>query len=153
MKFSALCLDANVFVASVMPHEEGHEAALSLMSLVHENGWSLYGPAILPSEVVSNLYRKYRDGDLSEEKKDEAEDMFFQLPLLLQWKPSLLKKAQAIAAKLGLRRIYDCSYLAVAMEKKIPLVTFDRELVQKGKSVYAGLMSVEAFLKAQSTPN
>ena len=147
MKFSAVCLDANVFVASFMPHEEGYAAALRLMELVHEKGWPLYEPAVLPSKVISNLHRKRMEGDLSPDRREEAEDLFFQLPILLQWKPDILKKAGRIAEKLHLKRIYDCSYLAVAMGRGIPLITFDRELLQKGRSVYSGLMSVEDFNK------
>lgn len=150
MKFSAVCLDANVFVASLMPNEEGHEAALNLMAFVHENGWPLYEPAILPSEVFSNIHRKCMEGDLSTERKEEAEELFFQLPLLLQWKPELLRKAGRIASKLGLKRIYDCSYLAIAMSQKIPLITFDRELLQKGRTLYAGLKSVDEFVDSIS---
>lgn len=150
MKPPAVCLDANVFLASLMPLEEGHEQALRLMEIVQEQGWAMYEPAILPSEVLSNIHRKYMEGDLSDTQKEEMEDLFFQLPLLLQWKPSLMKKASRMASKLAFKRIYDCTYLAVAVGNKIPLVTFDGELLKKGRSIYSSVLTVGEFLRSEN---
>jgi predicted nucleic acid-binding protein len=150
MRTPALCLDANVFVSALMPHEREHEDALCLLETVQEQGWALFEPAILPSEVVSNIHRKFMEGDISEHQREKAAELFFQLPLLLQWKPALMIQAIRIASELSLRRIYDCTYVAVAMKKRIPLVTLDRELLEKGKAVYPSLHTVEGFLKSVS---
>lgn len=143
-----ICLDANVFVAAMLPSEGGHPAALDVLKKVHEFQIPLYEPAVLLFEVASVIHRKKMAGEMRGDEAEEVLDLFYQLPLLLQWQPGILKKGSQLAAQFGLKRIFDCTYLSVAQLRDIPLVTFDEELIKKGKKVFRHLQSVPEFLES-----
>jgi predicted nucleic acid-binding protein len=141
-----LCLDANIFIAAMVPGEEDHDAALEVLRIVQENDIPLYEPAVAVFEVVSAFYRKTLLGELNPQESERLNDLFFQLPLLLQWQTSLMKKASKIAAELSFKRLYDCTYLAVASAREMPFVTLDAELAKKGRRIHGKVHSPASFL-------
>ena len=56
------------------------------------------------------------------------------------------KEVMKLAAELKLT-FYDASYLQVAKRMGIPLVTEDKELLEKAKNVSVKALNVEKFLK------
>lgn len=147
MMTKELCLDANIFVSAVIAVEETHEKALELFETIDRQTIPLYEPAVVVFEFSQSLHRKREEGIVSPRLQDEILDFFFELPLLLQWQSSLIKRALASARNLSFRRTYDCAYLAVAMARDIPLVTEDQELLKKGRKIYRKLYSLDDFLR------
>src|SRR5262249_54361282 len=94
---SQICLDANIFIAAMVPEDEDHDAALEVLKKVLEREFALYEPAVVLFEVVSAFHHKVQLGELTKEEEERLTDLFFQLPLLLQWQPVLMKKAIRIA--------------------------------------------------------
>ena len=141
-----LCLDANIFIEAMVPGGGDQDAALEVLKVVHENDIALYEPAVVVFETASAFHRKVLLGELTPEECDRLSDLFFQLPLLLQWQSSLLKKSAKLAAELSLPRLSDCAYLALASMREIPLVTLDEDLIKKGRKVYGRVQSPAAFL-------
>ncbi|OGP14277.1 MAG: hypothetical protein A3I75_06705 [Deltaproteobacteria bacterium RIFCSPLOWO2_02_FULL_50_16] len=140
------CLDANVFVSCLTP-EEDHEESLQLVKILSEQDVSLFEPSLVIFEVVSVLRRKVLLKEITQIQMDKAVDLFFQLPLLLQWQDYILKKAGRFSRKLGLKNVYDSSYLAVAQAREIPLITLDKDFHKKGQKVYKNLFSVREYLR------
>lgn len=142
-----ICLDANVFISAFIPLEANHENSSKLIELVKTKQIILFEPAIVISEVVSAIHRKIMQDELVSDKGEPLIDLFFQLPLLLQWQAGLMKKSARLASDLSLKRIYDCTYLAVAMAREIPFVTLDDEFIKKGRSLYRQIHTVKSFVK------
>lgn len=148
MKVAEICLDANVFVAS-LTHEPDQEACLELMNRLDVDQTALFEPALLVFEVTSSLRKKQALGNLLPDEAEEGLGIFFNLPLLLQWQDFLMKKSLQISNQLRLKNAYDSCYLAVAMTREIPLVTLDLEFKKKAQSHYKKIFTVEEFLRQQ----
>ncbi len=145
---SEICLDANVFITAMIPEEDGHEASFKIIQMIQERDIPLFEPAIVLFEVISILHRKVSMGELEKEEGEELADLFFQLPLLLQWQPALMKKAVHFARELGLKKIYDCTYLAVAQAREIPLITLDQEFIKKSRKIFRKIQSAREFMES-----
>lgn len=141
-----LCLDASILVASVTPQEPGHQAAIELIQHILQHDIALFEPALVCFEVVSAVSRKNRAGDLTDDEASRVSDFLFQLPLLLQWQQDILERARRYARELSFKNIYDCTYLAVATGREIPLVTLDEELIVKGRRIFKQVYSPAEFL-------
>lgn len=148
MKVAEICLDANVFVAS-LTHEPDQEVCLELMNRLDLAQTALFEPALLVFEVTSSLRKKQVLGNLLPDEAEEGLGIFFNLPLLLQWQDFLMKKSLQISNQLRLKNAYDSCYLAVAMTREIPLVTLDLEFKKKAQSYYKKIFTVEEFLRQQ----
>lgn len=146
-----LCLDANIFLAALNAKENEHSTSLDLLKLIESEGITLFEPALVVFEVVSVLHRKVMLEEMEVEDFEKLADTFLQLPLLLQWQPVILKLAAQMAKNLSLQNTYDCTYLAVASLRQIPLITFDEELIRKGKKNYKKILSAHEFMHENET--
>lgn len=147
MSVREICLDANILLSAFVDSEGSHAAALEVLDWVEKNSVPLYEPALVVFEFSSVLHRKRLEGLIGQREMEQILDFFFQLPLLLQWQSSLIKKTLQSARHLSLRRAYDCSYLAVAIGRDIPLVTEDQELLKKGRRLHRHIYSLDDFLR------
>lgn len=87
----------------------------------------LVAPALLRVELVSSLLKYVRVGLLPAEHLLPASRQIGQL--VESWVPdeALLPAATGVALKHN-HKIYDCLYLALALERRQPLATADRRL-------------------------
>ncbi len=146
MKASEVCLDANIFVAS-LTREPAQESCLELMQHIEQHQSALFEPALLVFEVTSSFRKKQLRGELNGAEAERGLEIFFNLPLLLQWQDFLMQKSIRFAEQLKFKNTYDSAYLAVAETRGIPLVTLDAELQAKGKRLYRDIYTPEQFLR------
>lgn len=146
-----VCLDANILVACLTP-EPQQAACLRLMDYLYTEQIVLMAPALIVFEVSSSLQRKFLGREVTKKTYQQALNLFFELPLFLQWQDHLLKKAAEFARRLHFKNIYDTSYLALACNRGIPLITLDKELLRKGRSVCPDIETVQSFLVRSSHP-
>ena|SRR3989338_5441537 len=142
-----LCLDANVLIASMTAREVHHRSALQLMKIIQDRQIVLYEPALLLYEVVATLYRRKISGEITAAEVEEFVDHFYQLPILFQWKPAVIQQASEVAEKLSLKRMYDCTYLAIAQLRNIPLITLDEQLIRRGRKCFPKIQTPAEFLE------
>ena len=88
-------------------------------------GNSLLAPELLFAEAANALWAMRQRGDINDSEFDEAVETLRVAPVstprsLLQLMPA----ASRLAADLG-HPIYDCFYLALAMQERAPLITAD----------------------------
>ena len=140
-----VCLDANIFV-SCFVREHDHDACLNLFSLLRERDFIFYEPALVGFEITSVLRKKVRLGEITKGEADQALDLFCDLPLLLQWQPSLLAKSLKQSHFAEAKNAYDSSYLAVAMERNIACVTMDEDFLKRSRKVFKKIFSVRDFI-------
>lgn len=111
-------VDASVAVKWLVS-EDGSDAAEAL------RGVDLHAPTLLPVEVGNVLRTLARRGDLTDDGARSAFDLLLAAPLRLHDPdPALMRGALDLALGLG-HPIYDCLYLALAIDLGAPLVTAD----------------------------
>ena len=118
------CLDSSIYVRA-LGHEPGTDAATALLEELLTSDHRFVGPALLPFEVLSALLNRFRRGLMAPADLAGAVDAFGRLgPEIVDF-TSLLGDAWRLAEALGLSRIYDTSFLAVALKLCCPLWTAD----------------------------
>jgi len=113
-------VDASVAVKWLVREPLSREASLLLTG-----GVSLMAPDLLFAEAANALWAMRQRGELADVDFEDAVETLRGAPVLI---PSTLLQltpaASRLAADLG-HPIYDCFYLALAIQEKAPLVTAD----------------------------
>ena len=115
---AAAVVDASVALKWVIA-EAGDDAALGLRTAM------LSAPDILLPECGSALWAKVRRRQIEEDEAILALATLSDAPIVLTSMPVLTADAFRLALLLG-HPIYDCLYLALALQTQTPLVTADR---------------------------
>jgi predicted nucleic acid-binding protein len=120
-----LVVDASVAVKWVLP-EDGREEALRFQEQYQEEKIDLIAPPLLLAEVANVLWKRARRGDLTPHDARRCFDGF------LRDAPRLIESAATETFSLGLalahgHPVYDCLYLALALEQRCDLVTADEK--------------------------
>jgi predicted nucleic acid-binding protein len=92
-------------------------------------GALLYAPDLLYIECANILWKKAVKGDLKHSQAARALKELRTSPVTIVASAPLLERALAMAEVLR-HPVYDCVYLALAAEKKMPLVTADERLAR-----------------------
>lgn len=117
-----LVLDASVAAKWFMP-EAGSTAALALL----EEGRRFCAPDILPLEVASAVLRKERKLEAPPGRGRQALIELDLIGLDLSPHAGLLRRAAELSGR-HRHALYDCLYLVLARDLKLPFATFDRPL-------------------------
>ena len=118
-----IVVDASVAVKWILP-EAGHELALQLQEQYQNEQLDIVAPYLLISEVANVLWKRHSRGDIGSDAAHRCLRQF------LDDCPTLLDAAAVSAAALALamahrRPVYDCLYLALALEQRCDLITAD----------------------------
>ncbi len=125
-----IVIDASVAVKWVLD-EPGSEAAVAL----HDQ--ELIAPALWLAEAANALWRHARIGDIS---NDEATALFAELmkaPVASLPIDPYLEPALKLAIEIG-HPVYDCIYLALALQHQTHVVTADRRFEAAASTPRAG---------------
>lgn len=123
MTASALVVDASVAVKWILPEPE-HEQADAILRAYQDEKLDLLAPYLLVSEVANVLWKRIRRAELSARAAARCfEQLLRSCPLLVD-SPSVSRSALELAAAHD-RTVYDCLYLAWALEQRCDLVTAD----------------------------
>ncbi len=125
-------IDASVYVALVNDREQAHTAAWAWFEAAQNAGEELSAPAILATEVASALGR----GLASPEPALEVVSQLLESELieLVTVGRFLATHAAKIAAKYRIRGC-DALYVALADQRRQPLITLDRQQLERGSAV------------------
>ena len=130
-----LVIDASVVVKWLVP-ETDDKFALRLQDQFRDGELKLLAPPLLLLEVGNALWKRVRRGELSSEA---AELCFDQLIIDA---PELLEKTEVTISALHLalahkRPIYDCLYLALALDRRCDLITADERFFAAMSPAYS----------------
>jgi len=112
-------VDASVAVKWVF-QEEGSDRAAALLT-----GHALAAPAFWLIEAGNALWRRVQRGELTAEAADERIAVLAEAPVRALDIQTLVPDALKFASELG-HPVYDCLYLAAAMQCQGQVVTADR---------------------------
>jgi len=125
-----IVIDASALVAYLL-REEGHDIVREYM----ERG--VASIELVVKEVLNAVYIAYRRGRVSREHVDivftALQKLLENVIELVDQKP-LLKQALEISLSTG-TTIYDALYIALARQRKSPLLTRDREQAKAAREV------------------
>jgi predicted nucleic acid-binding protein len=119
----AVVVDASVALKWLV-EEEGSAAAVRLL-----DGPVLLAPALIHVEVANALWRMARAGRLSAGDAADALALFGRLPLRRRVEDRDLAPEALRLARLLDHPVYDCLYLALAVDAAAPVITADRRFV------------------------
>jgi predicted nucleic acid-binding protein len=121
-----LVVDCSVAAKWVVP-EPGRDEALRLLDRAAEGELTLIAPDLLLAEFASLVAKRVRRKQLSTSQAEEA------FALLCQFAPRLydMQVLLPVALRMSVRSqlsLWDCVYIALAMEHECQMVTADRRL-------------------------
>lgn len=122
-------IDASVWVGRFLPDDTHNHASERWLGQVMRQGAPLAGPALVLPEVAGSLARRTGDSTLSSVAIAILQRL--HVMRLIPMGRRSAAEASVLAAKLRLRG-GDGVYLSVARELGFTLVTWDRELLQRG---------------------
>lgn len=127
-------LDASVFVSAVSPAERRHALARALLDrLPPATPWLV--PALFRVEVLAALARRGESAELLDLIDAIVRGpRYWAAPL----DAALLDRAARVAREARLRA-YDAVYVALALERGVPLCTLDAELGERAAATFPGL--------------
>ena len=118
-------VDASVAVKWILK-EEAQSQALRLQEMYQDEELDLVAPYLLISEVGNVLWKRVRRGEMTDSSAHRCFDQLLRdCPILLD-SPAV----QASSLHLALahdRTVYDCIYLAWALEERCDLITADEK--------------------------
>jgi len=123
-------LDCSVAAKWILP-EPGRESALELLARYEAGEVSLIAPELLLAEFASLLAKRRRRKQLSAAQARQAFQLLARCSVRLFDVQSRLVHALDLALERNLS-LWDCVYLALAIEHGCPLLTADRRLLRSG---------------------
>ena len=118
-------IDASVVLKWYLADEQHGEKALGLLNKYISNELHILAPSLLEYEVINALVIARKRGRIEEETLLSAIDGFLGLGIELK-NLSMFSTRVLHFCKVHNRSAYDASYLALAEEDGIPLITSDR---------------------------
>ena len=118
-------IDASVVLKWYLADEQHGEKALGLLNKYISNELHILAPSLLEYEVINALVIARKRGGIEEETLLSAIDGFLGLGIELK-NLSMFSTRVLHFCKVYNRSAYDASYLALAEEDGIPLITSDR---------------------------
>ena len=121
----AAVVDASVAVKWVVP-ESGSDRARLLAQA------KLEAPDLLFVECANILWKKVRLGHLTRREAADCLRLLLAMPVALVASRELLDSALRLSLELD-HPVYDCLYLALALQRRFPLVTADEKLAKAAR--------------------
>lgn len=125
---SVAVFDANVIVKWYIAADPFFGAALEI-----QQAYQGAAPALVQVEVANALWKYVRAGIVNLEDACEGVAVLAEL-IDLTPDNALLGRAQQLSAELD-HPVYDCLYLALAQKRACPLVTADKRLAEKARTL------------------
>lgn len=116
-------VDASV-VAAAFFRDEHADACRALLA----SGRTLHAPDLLDAEVANVIWKRQRLGEIDAQEAADLLADVLRLPLKIAPTAPLAEAALQIALAAD-RTVYDCLYVAVAVQEDAVLLTGDRRLV------------------------
>jgi predicted nucleic acid-binding protein len=118
----AIVLDASV-VAAAFFQEDHADRAGELLVGKH----ALHAPDLIHAELANVIWKRHNRGEIDQEEAAQLLADFRCLPPRITPCGDLAEPALALALRTG-RSVYDCLYLALAVQTRSVMVTADKRL-------------------------
>lgn len=133
-----MIVDASAAVPVLVDHALTRQARSALV------GRELVGPALLLTETANALWKYAIKGGMT---ADQINAAIRQIRAIIHTLPDETIMAQAVQLAVAYRHpVYDCLYLALALERRAPIATADRRMaaIAQELSIPIELIETEA---------
>ena len=142
-----LVVDASVFLAFVIPEEKEHGESARFFACCETGNHQILFPALALAEVAGGVARRKRDPEkaalaVSRMRRFAGASIFL-----------LTEESAMAAAKLAANHFLrgaDAVYCQLARENRVPLITFDMEILKRAPGVMRAL-SPQAWIDSRRT--
>ncbi len=125
-------VDASVWVSWLRPQDANHNGSLTWIQDYRSTEGLIIAPLLLLVEVTSAIARQTKDPALTKEIISNLVEV--SVMRLVPMDFALIRTAVNIANELQLRA-GDATYVAVAHQLSIPLISWDKEQLQKASRI------------------
>ena len=122
-----MVIDASVVLKWYLTDEELGGKAIDLLRAYVSNELAIHAPALLEYELMNGLMIAQKRGRIKEEKILSAIEGFENLGINLRSLSHLYPRVIHFCRTYN-RSVYDASYMALALDEGIPLITADKGL-------------------------
>ena len=136
-----IVLDASVAIKTILS-EDDSGAAVAIFRHVVCNA-----PDLIFSECANVVWKRFSRGEITRAFVDEASLLIESMNLYIAPSRLLLRRAMSISVELD-HPTYDCFYLALAEQERVPLVTADKKLRDRVAGSHNKATSAEVILLA-----
>jgi len=127
-------IDSSAALNWVLP-EPGSERSLALLDAREAGDLALIAPRVFMEEAACALTKRCRSKELTLGQAQEAFRLLERRKPLLTDESGLLQSAFALALRRQLS-LWDCLYLALAIERQCNLITGDRRFYRSASKLY-----------------
>jgi len=136
-------VDANVAVKWVLP-EEDQSRAFQIQEMYQDEEIDLVAPHLLIAEIGNVLWRRVRRGELPQVAAARCyQQLLKDSPILLD-SPAVNLSALHLAIAHG-QTMYDCLYLAWALEQRCDLITSDEKFFRAVRQAFPCVRLLKHF--------
>jgi predicted nucleic acid-binding protein len=132
MSTDEVCIDASVLVGYALPQDAFHEESRQFLRSVYRRDVSRCAPVVVLPECAGPIARRTGDASFGERHAAFVEEFFGDS--LLGESVAFGRRSAEIAARHFMRGA-DAQYVAAAEECDAVLVTWDREMLDRGAAV------------------
>ncbi len=118
-----LVVDASVVAAAFFPEKHTETARTLLFS-----DGALHAPDLIYAEIGNVVWKRRRHGEIDDEEAAGLLADMLDLPLEITPSEQLVHVALELALRTG-RTVYDCLYVALAVQRKTVMISDDQRLV------------------------
>lgn len=127
-----ITIDSSVIVASLLDREKKHNECRNLLEKVKNGEYIAIEPYIVLVEIVAAIKRRTGSSYLAERVKEDLCDI--NSIVFLDITSTRAHQAADIAQEIGARGM-DAIVIQTAREFNAPLVSLDREMLERSKSI------------------
>jgi len=127
-----ITIDSSVIVASLLDKEKKHNECRNLLEKVKNGEYIAIEPYIVLVEIVAAIKRRTGSSYLAERVKEDLCDI--NSIVFLDIISTRAHQAADIAQEIGVRGM-DAIVIQTAREFNAPLVSLDREMLERSKSI------------------
>jgi len=127
-----ITIDSSVIVASLLDREKKHNECRNLLEKVKNGEYIAIEPYIVLVEIVAAIKRRTGSSYLAERVKEDLCNI--NSIVFLDIMSTRAHQAADIAQEIGVRGM-DAIVIQIAREFDVPLVSLDREMLERSKSI------------------
>lgn len=131
MNLMHICLDSSVIVSALRKQEVNHETSKNILRKVKDGEYIAIEPYIVLVEITAAIKRRTGSSELAARVKNDLLNIDNINFMDLGYERA--SHAADIAMKVGVRGM-DAIVIQIAKEFDIPLVTLDKEMIEKAES-------------------